>query len=261
MKAFKRIGLKLRKELHHLSKYRVINLKRLHTLWEQQHLGRLLPHFDVDCVFDVGANYGQYAKQLRKKIGFKGLIISFEPIPEAAERLRRESKNDPLWIIEEVALSHTDGKQTFNIMSRSQFSSLSTPKHDETELFLTANSVSRSIEVKAETLASAYHRLSEKYLFKRPFLKLDTQGFDLEIVSHAADSLPNFIGLQSELAVKKLYENSIDFREAISRYEKFGFSLSAFVPNNAGYFPELIETDCIMVRTDLLPKTEATTHN
>jgi hypothetical protein len=61
-----------------------------------------------------------------------------------------------------------------------------------------------------------------------------------------------FVGLQSELAVKKLYTNSVDFRSAITLYGECGFQLSAFVPNNAGYFPQLIETDCIMVRDDLI---------
>ena len=64
--------------------------------------------------------------------------------------------------------------------------------------------------------------------------------------------LKSFIGIQSELAVQKLYDHSMDFRDAISTYESYGFSLSAFVPNNAGHFPRLIETDCVMIRNDLI---------
>jgi hypothetical protein len=44
----------------------------------------------------------------------------------------------------------------------------------------------------------------------------------------------------------------VDFRSAITLYEECGFHLSAFVPNNVGHFPQLIETDCIMVRDDLI---------
>lgn len=66
--------------------------------------------------------------------------------------------------------------------------------------------------------------------------------------------MKEFIGLQSELAVKKIYQISTDFREALTIYEQCGFALSAFVPNNAGHFPQLIETDCIMVRADLLKR-------
>ena len=59
---------------------------------EIEHLKRVLERFSVDCVFDVGANDGQYATQLRKKVGYKGLIISFEPIPESAQIIREKSK-------------------------------------------------------------------------------------------------------------------------------------------------------------------------
>jgi len=60
------------------------------------------------------------------------------------------------------------------------------------------------------------------------------------------------VGLQSELAIKKIYESSVDFRDALTFYQSLGFELSALVPNNAGYFPVLIEIDCIMGRKDIL---------
>jgi FkbM family methyltransferase len=235
-----------------LVSYRLISLRKFSGVWEQQHLKRMLHDYGVDCVFDVGANYGQYAQMLRRKANFKGLIISFEPIPDAAAILRKLSANDPLWIIEECALSKSNGTQTFNIMSDSQFSSLSEPNHDEIQSFKDMNKVSESIQVKTETLDSAFGRLQRKFTFECPFLKMDTQGFDVEVVNHGKSVINQFIGLQSELAVNKLYKDSVDFREAITIYEQHGFSLSAFVPNNEGHFPRLVETDCIMLRSDLL---------
>src|SRR4029079_11441493 len=41
---------------------------------EGHHMRRLLTHLQVDCVFDVGANVGQYAEKLRRHFGFKGRI-------------------------------------------------------------------------------------------------------------------------------------------------------------------------------------------
>ena len=63
--------------------------------------------------------------------------------------------------------------------------------------------------------------------------------------------LSAFVGLQSELAIKPLYRESIDFRDAISIYRDLGFELSAIVPNNAGHFPLLMECDCIMINSAL----------
>lgn len=227
---------------------RLIDRRHLYKYWERDHLTRLLSHYDIDCVFDVGANYGQYATMLRKDVGYKGLILSFEPNPSAASHTKKLAQNDPLWHVEQIALSVADGSQSFHIMSDSQFSSLSSPKHDEIDLFREWNKVNQTIEVRTETITTAFRRLQAIHSFKRPFLKMDTQGYDVEIITHAGLALSDFIGLQSELAVKKLYEDSIDYKKAIETYESLGFEMSAFVPNNGGHFPYLVEIDCIMIR-------------
>jgi FkbM family methyltransferase len=219
-----------------------------HLIPEREHLRRLLPHLGIDCVFDVGANAGQYATMLRKEVGYRGRIISFEPIPRLAAEVRALAARDPLWTIEEVALDEADGTAVFNVMAADQFSTLGTPKHDEVALFKTMNVTQERIEVRKESLATAFARLKAQYGFSRPFLKMDTQGFDVRIALGGRSVIANFLGLQSELAIKRLYEESVDFREAITAYESLGFELSALVPNNAGHFPTLVEIDCIMTR-------------
>jgi hypothetical protein len=120
--------------------------------------------------------------------------------------------------------------------------------------FKDKNRVVEKISVSTESLSAAFHRLQRKYGFMRPFLKLGTQGFDVEVLKSGLDVVQTFVGLQSELAVKKIYDRSVDFREAISFYESLGFELSAFVPNNAGHFPALIEVDCVMVRRNSMTR-------
>jgi len=198
---------KLKESYRKLRSMRLLDVQKLDEVWEQRHLWRLLKQYQVDCVFDVGANYGQYAEMLRRKARFEGLIISFEPMPAAAATLREKAKGQSNWIIEEMALARTDGQCSFNIMKSSRFSSLSEPRHDEVDIFRERNRVEETVSVRTENLATAYRRLKGAHRFKRPFLKLDTQGFDVEIVSSAKNVLREFIGLQSELAVKKLYAN------------------------------------------------------
>lgn len=226
----------------------------LHALHERLHLRRLLKYLNVDCVFDVGANAGQYGRMLRDDAGFRGLIISFEPIPDRAAEMREHARSDPFWHVEQVALADRAGELDFSVMRSDQFSSLGVPKHTETSIFRGYNVVEKTIKVRAETLMSAFRRLKEIHCFKRPFLKMDSQGFDVEILKSGYEIAHEFLGLQSELSVKKIYNESIDFRDAISFYNEAGFDLSAIVPNNPGHFPELIEMDCIMVRRDLLVK-------
>ena len=112
---------------------------------EREHLQRFLTDFQVDCVFDVGANEGQYAGKLRE-LGFRGSIISFEPIPTLANVLRRKAKCDPYWFVEELALDEEVRDTAFNIMIDSLFSSLKTPSEAETDLFTEMNVVTQSIQ-------------------------------------------------------------------------------------------------------------------
>lgn len=231
---------------------RLVDTSQLHARPEQVHLAKLLPLLGVDCVFDIGANHGQYARMLRRAAGYTGQIVSFEPVPEMASILRNHASKDRRWRIEEIAVASSTGQQAFNVMKANAFSSLSSPRHDEVEIFRNQNLPVRQIAVQTDTLARLYARLKGELGFKFPFLKLDTQGFDVEIVKSGRDVMHNFVGLQSELSIRRIYEHSVDFRQAISFYQELGFEMSALVPNNAGCFPLLVEVDCIMVRADLL---------
>ena len=73
------------------------------SIFEEAHLQRFFEHYTVNCVFDVGANEGQYATMLRQKVGYQSDIISFEPIPAAAEILRQKSRKNPRWHVEQIA--------------------------------------------------------------------------------------------------------------------------------------------------------------
>ena len=220
---------------------------------ERMHLRRFFDYFSVDCVFDIGANTGQYATMLREMIGFRGPIISFEPIPELAAALKVEAASMPNWYVEALALDRESGPATFNVMSETQFSSLRRPSADQPGIFRADNAVAREVPVMRATIAEVLPRWQEKLGFKRPFLKMDTQGNDLAVVEGAGAALARFVGLQSELAIQTLYEGATDYAETIRRYQALGFELSALIPNNRGHFPQLIEIDCVMFRRDAKP--------
>jgi FkbM family methyltransferase len=215
------------------------------VLIEPEQLHRFLTHFRVDCVFDVGANVGQYASKLRD-IGYTGQIISFEPIPEAAAAATRLASRDPKWVVNEIALDSESRDVSFNIMQSSQFSSLHRPDHSGTDAFVGVNEVKQKVEVRTRTLAELFPALKAEYGFERPFLKMDTQGHDVQVTLGAGDHIKAFVGLQSELGMTKLYDGQPDYHEALEHYKRMGFKLSGLIPNNAGHFPDLNEVDCLM---------------
>ncbi len=232
-----------------------VRVDELHLIHEAQHLRRLFAFLEVDCVFDVGANRGQYARMLRERVGFRGPIVSFEPQPHLLDHLRAAAAADPLWEVEGVALDRQAGKAVFQVMQGDEFSSLRTPAVGGPALFAEHMQVRDRVEVTCSTLALEVPRQRGRLGFRRPFLKMDTQGHDLAVLEGASDELGSFVGLQSELAFRQVYQDAPGFDSAIARYRAAGFELSALVPNNAGHFPMLIEMDCIMLRRDLTPAT------
>lgn len=216
-----------------------------HKLAEGHMLGMFLERFNVDCVIDVGANRGQYASALRLNAGYRGHILSVEPIPAAFAELSIISKPDPLWHCENCALSEEIGNQNFHVMAGDQFSSFLDPTADEFDGLKQRNRITETIAVKTLTLDALIDQWQAKLGFCRPFLKLDTQGYDHIVVSSGPKNLRLMVGVQSEIAFKRLYKNSLMFDEMIHFLDQKGFSISAIFPNNAGHFPKCIEQDAI----------------
>ncbi len=223
------------------------SIGQYHKVPEIRALRRIVREMDVDCIFDVGANAGQYATMLRRWVGYKGLIISFEPHPDLHSRLVKLSNNNPLWQIEQVALSKVTGQIPFHLTHDTQFSSAETPKAADGEAFASNVKIERTVMVPSETLNHGYQRLQEKFKFKRAFLKMDTQGHDLVVFRSGLDVVQNFVGLQSELSFRPYYEGVPLFTEQLAEYEKSKFLLNAMFLNTRGHFPLLREMDCVMV--------------
>ncbi len=218
---------------------------RRHRHFEEPYVGRLLAELKVDCVLDVGANTGGYALMLRKYSDYHGLIISFGPTPDVMEGLLRNSEKDKLWHVEPIALANSSGRAEFGAMpaaSSEGNSFLPLKQEDQPEI--------REIEVEVRRLADILIDLRRKFGFSRPFLKMDTQGFDLEVFAGAREVLPGITGLQSELSGDPFYAGAPGWIEALGVYQQAGFTLSTLVANNLDWFPRTRELDCIMYRPE-----------
>lgn len=241
------IRIKIVKLFEKLLGVRIVRPRQVGTVYEEEHLARFLNQFSIDCVLDVGANEGQYATMLRHRAGYKGLIVSFEPILEIANTLAEKARADKNWVVIPRALDEISRTAVLNVMNSSVFTSLNAPAFDQPDIFSKENKVIRRVELETSTLQREMEELSSRYDFQRPFLKLDTQGHDLAVAKGSGTLLKKFVGIQTELSIVPIYENSEGFVSTINWFNASGFSLSAFVPNNQGHFPRLIETDAIFV--------------
>ena len=88
------------------------------------HTKVILDYFGVNLVFDVGANSGGYARELRR-FDYKGSIVSFEPLEDAYQSLLMSSKDDNNWTIHSrTAIGDFEGNIQINVAGNSASSSV-----------------------------------------------------------------------------------------------------------------------------------------
>jgi len=219
-------------------------VERLKAVSERQVLGELLSKLRIDCVIDVGANEGQYARLLRR-LGFTGLILSFEPNVDVFNVMQRAFAKDHAWRGYNCGLGSSDGELDFNVFEFSPISSF-LPGSD-----FVHSKIVRTAKVPVRRLDAFLPEILPDWSKRRLFLKCDTQGFDLEVVKGAEGALSAVYGLQSEIAVQSLYRGMPRYLEALSLYESLGFVLIDLWLNNRTVDGDVLEYDCLMKRTDL----------
>lgn len=213
-----------------------------------RHLDTLFRDLRIDCVLDVGANRGQYRDFLRERVGFDGWIVSFEPVPQTVALLRARAATDPRWLIQGYALGSEDGRQPINVMKPDFLSSFRTPDYAKVRLYTERDVFDHVESVEVRALDSVIGDLRSGHsTMNNPYLKLDTQGFDLEVIRGASATLPEIRALQTELSVRPLYEQAPSYREMLDALTERGFDITAMFPVGRDERLRVIEFDCVMV--------------
>lgn len=188
---------------------------------------RLLRHHGVDVVLDVGANNGQYARELRRD-GYTGWIVSFEPLPDCVVRLRRQAQADGCWDVHPWALGRKPGRAELNVAGNAGQSSSLLPMTELHRRSEPSSAYVDRIAIDVRTLDESYAAYASR--FHRPFLKIDTQGFEREVLEGAAATLPSLVGLQLELSLATLYEGAPSLDEMLDWTRERGFALASVEP-------------------------------
>ena len=186
----------------------------------------LLARNRIDLIFDVGANAGQYATSLREG-GYRGRIVSFEPLTSAFSRLEASAKADPLWEVVNIGLGDRDERATINVAGNSQSSSLldMLPAHSKAAPVSAYVGTQEITVSRLDSVFSRYHRPGD-----RTFLKLDAQGYERKILEGAALSIKDILGIQLEMSVEPLYSNEMPYIEMLGYLAGMGFTLASIEP-------------------------------
>ncbi len=237
-KSFRAVGLDLIRYNFHYS--------------EDALLKKILDQFQIDLVIDVGANLGQYGSLLRD-LGYKNQIYSFEPIGEVFEKLqRRAAKNDKWEAFNNGVGSKSESlfiniSENFVSSSLLQITDASTTAKPDTKF-------ARQEKISVITLDSFFKdRRIESW--KNPFLKIDVQGYEKQVIDGSLMILKNIAVLQIELSLIKLYEGSMLYKEVISLMEELGFYMYTIIPGFRNpKTGQLLQADGVFVNKHLATK-------
>lgn len=190
-------------------------------------LAAMLATHHVDVVLDAGANIGQFALALRGA-GYRGRIVSFEPLPEAWRQLGRAARRDPHWEVPAaVALGATDGEVEINIAGNSVSSSILEMLDSHASAAPQSRYVARERVPLRRLDAVAPDHVAPG---DTPFLKIDTQGYETQVLDGAGQWLERVAGLQLELSLVPLYAGQALYRDLLDRLDAAGFELWALWP-------------------------------
>ena len=200
----------------------------------------------IDTLLDIGANSGQYASLMRE-YGYKGNIISFEPLKDAFEELKMNSIKDNNWLVNNYAIGDKNATSLINIAGNSFSSSIldMLPSH--------LNSAPESKYVakeeiqikKLDSIFDSFIKNGDKVM-----MKIDVQGFEKNVLDGANKSLNRIEIIQLEMSVIPLYENEMILVDMINYLDNKNYKLFSL---ENGYFDshtgKLLQVDGIFEKS------------
>lgn len=197
-----------------------INRYNIHESFDYR-LQNYLNSMKVDLVIDVGANNGQYGESLRK-LGYRGNILSFEPLKNEYKTLIAKTSKDNKWKCLNLGLGEKDETKSINIAENSVSSSILKilDKH------IHANERSKYVSnqlIQLKRLDQVFNFQKENY--KNIFLKIDTQGYEEKVIDGCSNLLNDFLGIQIELTVERMYDSQTLYIDLIKKLNSYNYEL------------------------------------
>ena len=194
-------------------------------------LRAMLAWHRINLILDVGANVGQFGGELRRHVGYRGRIVSFEPMKSAHEALSRAAAGDSMWsVAPRAAIGAAAGSITMNVSANSVSSSVlpMLASHASAAPDSRYQSTEQVPLATLDSLAADYLRDDSIV-----FVKIDTQGYENEVLNGAPQTLARAVGVQLEMSLVALYEGQKLMPELVERVKAAGLELWGISPTFA----------------------------
>ncbi|SNR36576.1 FkbM family methyltransferase [Lutibacter flavus] len=189
---------------------------------KENELVKLLNEVNTDLIIDIGANKGQFGKEIYS-YGYKNKIISIEPLSIVYEKLVENSKPFPLWTIYEKCCMGNEEKEVeiniSNLIGNSSILDIKNTKYNVPNSHYVKKEISKQITLvtlnKNEIIKQA----------KNVFIKMDIQGYEHMVLSKVKEVNYNIVGFYLELSLVNLYEGQKDYLEICNQLKKLDYDL------------------------------------
>ena len=241
------LSVRLRSNLRELGWRLGIDIRRFRpdaTMETRRNI--ILARQNVGLVLDVGANIGQYGTIIRAN-GYRGKIISFEPLSQAFDQLRIKVSNDSQWDCHRLAIGDVDGSMEINVASNSASSSFlkMNTKHLSTAPKSKYSGIEPVTVSRLDGFMQSVGRECDPIL-----LKADTQGYELQVLRGSQGIFDRISVVEAELSLIELYEGQALYLEVIDFLASEGFRLvgvnPGFSDSSSG---EMLQMDGLFVRS------------
>lgn len=175
----------------------------------------------VGLFLDVGANVGQTGRMLRRK-GYGGRIVSFEPIADCFAKLQAMAEPDPLWEVHHTAIGAETGTAEIGV-SQNYVSSSIREATDELIAIHEPIRYTRHERIAVARLDRLFDRIVPAN--EQAHLKIDTQGFERDVILGAERCLPRIGSVRMEVAVSEVYRGEMLVPEAIVMMRELNYVL------------------------------------
>jgi len=222
IKSYARYSPFLNRILHFYLSRKTIRESLPELIRESTRFYQILKQKGINVVLDVGAHSGITGINLRDH-GYTERIISFEPISDVFMELRERAQLAPPWESYNIALGKEAGKKNIKILGNKPASSFLEGKdllRKELQRY-GGGEVQREELVEVKRLDDLFFSLCQQT--DRVLLKIDTQGYEKQVLEGSLNSLKQISLVKIETSLVEIYEGETLLHEMVSYMERIGY--------------------------------------
>ncbi len=200
-------------------------------------------------VLDIGAHHGWFFHCWQDWCP-SARVYAFEPFPDSFAAMEQQYGADPRVSLCQAAVGDAPGSLTLNVLTESKVSnSFLQPRAETWRRVGYATGAIETLTVPVTTIDTYAldQGIDAVYL-----MKIDVQGYELQVLRGALETLPRVDHIFVEAGIQRLYEGAPSFADVFEFLSERGFHLMTMRAWHRGNHA-LVETDMLFRRDDLAP--------